>query len=104
MIKDDFLNSLKHWGEVRPIQDLKGGYRNTVMLVELKGIPYVAKSTRRSQEALEWLEPVHKLANKAGFITPDFLRTPKGDILAKGVTLETFVKGQPSEGEDLLEV
>ena len=92
---------LSAWPDTRIIRKLTGGFRNEVYLVERDGMRYVAKTTRRTGAALEWLEPVHKAARDAGLVVPEFIKTPQGTVLAHGVTLETFVAGVPIAETDL---
>lgn len=92
---------LSAWPGTYVLNKLTGGFRNEVYLVERNEVRYVAKTTRRSEAALEWLEPVHKAARSADLVVPEFIKTPQGAVLANGVTLETFVEGVPIDKADL---
>lgn len=95
------LSALKAWGDFEVIKRLEGGYRNTVILVKKGNINYVAKTTRRSEAALEWLECVYNFAVQAGFGVPEFIRTPDGALKHEGVSLERFMEGELITNSDL---
>jgi Ser/Thr protein kinase RdoA (MazF antagonist) len=95
---------LKAWGEHKVIEPLEGGFRNTAFLVETHNTKRVAKTTRRNEAAIRWLQPVHAAARQAGFITPDLIATRDGTLVSNGVTLETFIEGRTPKPEELLEM
>jgi len=89
------------WGELRIVRELPGGTRNPVLLVERAGERFVAKATRRSAEALGWLEQVHVQARDAGLVTPEAVRSRAGNLVEDGVTLERFIDGRPADARSL---
>ena len=97
----DWTKALQSWGAFYPVRLLLGGYRNQVMLVEGQSGLWVAKTTRRSEAALAWLEPVHQAAKTAGFAIPSLQRTLEGSFSANGCTIEPFLEGQPIHKDDL---
>jgi len=80
---------------------MRGGNRNTVLLVEHRGERAVAKSSRRTAAAIAWLEPVQEQARVAGFAVPRFIPSDAGELLVDGVTLETWIEGTPPSGPDV---
>lgn len=94
--------ALSAWGDCQVLTALRGGNRNTVLLVEHRGERAVAKSSRRSAEAIAWLEPVHVKARAAGFAVPHFIPSDTGALLVDGVTLETWIEGVPPSTSDLV--
>lgn len=64
-----------------------------MLLVEIDGRAFVAKSTRRSEAQVAWLGPVLAAAAAAGFRVPHLVRSDRGGLVADGWTLETFVAG-----------
>ena len=95
------LEALKAWGEWQVLRELEGGYRNKVYLVKNGDELAVAKTTGRSKEALEWLEPVFDSAEEAGFVVPRFIKTKNGNISFEGITLETFIEGKAFTSEEM---
>ncbi len=89
------------WGELRVVRELPGGNRNPVLLVERAGETLVAKGTRRSAEALSWLEAVHVQAREIGLVTPEPLRSRAGYLVEDGITLERFIDGRPADARSL---
>ena len=96
--------ALQTWDDWEILQPLTGGYRNAAFLVEQNGRRCVAKSTRRNEAAMRWLQPVHALARAVGFQTPDLIENTDGKLVCEGVTLETFVTGNPVTAVQLLEM
>lgn len=91
---------LPAWGDCHVLGNLGGGHRNEVLLIEKEGEKYVAKSSRRSAEAIAWLEPVQAMAREAGFIVPHFLRSRAGELLVDGIAIEDWIEGaHPSPGD-----
>jgi len=95
------VEALGAWGDCRVISTLHGGNRNTVLLVERRGVRLVAKTSRRGTEAINWLVPVQEKAKKAGFEVPSFLPSDSGSLLVGGVTLETWIDGVHPSRADL---
>jgi len=89
------------WGELRIVRELPGGNRNPVLLVERAGERYVAKGTRRSAEAFQWLEGVHAQARHVGLMVPETVRSRNGNLVEGGVTLERFIDGRPADAGSL---
>lgn len=100
----DFKDQLQNWGQLTILRELKGGYRNNVVLLKKDSAYLVAKTTRRSQKALEWLELVFPFAREAGFVVPSFIPSLDNEIVHTGVTVERFIEGKPIELEDLPKV
>ena len=100
-----FQNALTHWRSCSILKQLPGGYRNTVYLIECQGELHVAKSTRRSPEALAWLTPVHDLAEATGLRVPRLVPSTDGRLVVSGITVEKFLEGvspKPDQLSDLL--
>lgn len=83
---------LSAFGAFQPLRRLIGGHRNSVWLAEGPNGLYVAKSTRRSAAALDWLTPFEAAARKCGFGVPAPLCVA-GQRVHQGWTLEPFVDG-----------
>ncbi len=96
--------ALLPWGNCKVLQPLNGGYRNAVYLVEIGDTHFVAKTSRRSEEALSWLEPVHQAAREAGCVVPELVRSPVGTFKNNGFTLEPFIAGKPTSVAELPEL
>jgi Ser/Thr protein kinase RdoA (MazF antagonist) len=95
-VKDELerlRSSLPAWVELREISPLAAGNRNTLMLVERRGERFVAKTTRRSHEAIEWVVQVLQQATAAGLEVPRLVPSLGGRLVEQGVTLETWVEG-----------
>lgn len=99
-----FEHALTHWGACTILKPLPGGHRNTAYLIECRGKRHVAKSTRRSPEALAWLAPVHDLAEAAGFRVPRLVPSGDGRLVISGITVETFLDGAPPARHQLAEL
>lgn len=84
---------LSGFGPVSLLRPLQGGHRNTVWLAELHGRTVVAKSTRRTEAQIAWLDPVQASARKAGFGVPDMIRAQDGRRVVNGWMLDSFVEG-----------
>jgi Ser/Thr protein kinase RdoA (MazF antagonist) len=104
MTANEMQTHLKAWGEYKILAPLEGGFRNTAFLVESHTTKRVAKTTRRSEAAIRWLQPVHAMAQQAGFVTPDLIATRDGTLVVHGVTLETFIEGHAPTSQALLEM
>lgn len=96
MTAQEMHKALQSWGNWTILAPLTGGFRNAAFLVEQRGVRRVAKSTRRDEHAMRWLNRVHEAARQAGFKTPDLLENADGLLVFEGVTLETLIEGQPS--------
>ncbi len=92
------LDALAAWGEFTVLGPLKGGHRNKALKVRSGDGVFVAKSSRRSEAALRWLEPVFDLAETAGFRVPRLVESKGGKVLENGWTLEPFLPGRPVTG------
>lgn len=86
---------------LHPRQRLTGGHRNTVWLCDGPDGPVVAKSTRRTEDQLRWLAPLHAAALAAGFHVPAPHQTPSGHLLHQGWTIEPWVQGHMPQPSDL---
>jgi serine/threonine protein kinase len=104
MTANEMQTHLKAWGEYKVLAPLEGGFRNTAFLVESHNTKRVAKTTRRSEAAMRWLQPVHAAAKQAGLITPDLIENTHGTLVSNGVTLETFIEGRAPSPQELLEM
>ncbi len=82
-----------HWGKTQIIRPLTGGNRNQAWLIKIEDQFRVAKTTRRSESALEWLSPVHDAAESAGFLVPRLLPSLQGLLSVDGLTVERFIDG-----------
>jgi Ser/Thr protein kinase RdoA (MazF antagonist) len=91
-------------GRLREISLLAKGNRNTAMLVERAGERFVAKTTRRSEEAIEWLGDVLRQAMTAGLEVPHPVPSLNNRLVEQGVTLETWIEGSPLPRPDLTDV
>lgn len=90
-----FQHALTHWQSCTILDRLHGGHRNMAYLIECQGELHVAKSTRRSPEALAWLGPVHDLAEAAGLRVPRLVPCTDGRLAVSGITVEKFLEGTP---------
>lgn len=90
------LSRLHNWGACTPLTRLSSGNRHTVMLIERDGKRLVAKTTRRTSEAVSWLTPVFAQARAAGFIVPDLIPSLQGKLVVDGVTVELWLEGTPT--------
>ncbi len=89
------------WGVTCTLEPIPGGHRNRVYQEADSAPRYVFKSTRRSEDALAWLQPVQASARQAGFIVPGLLRSTQGTYSCDGWTTEPFVAGRPATLNDL---
>lgn len=89
------------WGELRFVRELAGTIRDPVLLVERDGEPFIARETRRSAEALSWLETVHAQAREVGLVTPDPVRSRNGNLVDDGISLQRFIEGRPPDARSL---
>lgn len=96
--------ALLPWGNYRVEGSLTGGYRNAAYLVELEGNRFVAKTSRRNEPALVWLEDVHKAAREAGFVIPKLIQSENGAYQHNGLTLEPFVEGRTISSNEIPEL
>lgn len=87
---------LSAFGAVSLLHPLAGGARAEVWRVERDGVALVAKSTRRSEAALRWLEGPQALARAAGFVVPGLIASGDGSLAPTGWTLEHFIEGRPA--------
>ncbi len=92
---DLVMEALNAWGDLRFARRLEGGYRNTVLLVEHDGERLVAKSTRRTPEAIAWVHDIHDVAEAVGIAVPRFVRSVSGQLVEGGVTVEHWLDGTP---------
>lgn len=95
MTIDHVIRMLPAWGELHFLRQLEGGYRNTVLLVEGHGRLLVAKSTRRSIPAIEWVQHLHPMVKAADLVMPAFVRSLRGRLIEGGVTVEEWIDGIP---------
>lgn len=88
----------------RLLRRFEGGHRNHVWLVEVDGVLRIAKTTRRSEEAIAWMLPVLELAERCGLTVAPPLPRRAGGFIARvdtlSVTLEPFLDGTPLETAD----
>lgn len=94
MTQENNAPDLSSFGAVTVLRPLPGGHRNSVWLAEREGGKVVAKATRRSAEALEWLSPVQGLARAEGFIVPEMIRAADGGLAPQGWVLEPYIEGR----------
>ncbi len=92
---DQVMAALRAWGDLRFLGRLEGGYRNTVLLVECNGERLVAKSTRRSPEAIAWLNDIYDVAEAVGIEVPHLVPSSGGQLVEGGVTVERWIDGAP---------
>lgn len=91
---------LSGFGPACILHPLSGGFRNDVWKVEIEGVPYVAKTTRRTEEQIAWMCHVMALATEAGFRCPTLRRAASGSFISGGYTLESYLPGHMcKEGE-----
>ena len=76
-----------------------GGNRNTVLYSDT----HVFKTTRRSEAALLWLDPVQVLAEQAGLKVPRLLPSRHGALKVRGWTCEDRVGFKQGNQDDLIE-
>ena len=92
---DEVERALRQWGGFRVLHALTGGYRNAAFLVEHDDKQWVAKTSRRSEDALAWLTRVHDAAEAAGFVVPRLVSSPHWHLLENTFTLEPHLTGRP---------
>lgn len=95
------LPNLAAFGHFQTLRPLPGGHRNAVWLVQGRSGHFVAKSTRRTQCQLLWLQGPQMAARSAGFIVPGLVAAPDGQLAPTGWTLEPFVSGVAATSLDL---
>ncbi|MFN7222492.1 MAG: phosphotransferase [Paracoccaceae bacterium] len=78
---------------LHPRQRLTGGHRNAVWLCDGPDGAVVAKCTRRTEQQLRWLAPLHSAARAAGFHLPSLRPDSSGQLLQQGWTVEAWVEG-----------
>jgi len=81
------------WNVSAPLQPFTGGHRNTAFRTEGLTQDRVFKTTRRSEAALRWLEPIHKSAAQSGFCVPRAIPSRNGNLIESGWTCEPFLVG-----------
>ncbi|MFZ5964195.1 phosphotransferase [Thalassococcus sp. BH17M4-6] len=92
---------LSRWGVSAPLRPLPGGARNRVFRTVGLDRDLVFKSTRRSPEALKWLDPVQEAARVAGFHVPGLIPSLRGHLAESGWTAEPLIPGLPATRSDL---
>lgn len=80
---------------------LSGGHRNRAFRTVGLRNELVFKSTRRPKDAIEWLVPVHELAESCDFVIPKLIRNKHGMLVEDGWTCEIFIAGEPFDIADL---
>ena len=83
---------LAAWGVSGAPVALRGGHRKSVLRVG----DFVFKTTRRSEAALRWLEPVQDAAHAAGLTCPRLIPSASGALLVDGWTCEPYLPGAPT--------
>ena len=90
---------LAAWGVAGDAIALPGGHRNTVLRVG----PYVFKTTRRSEAALLWLDPVQDIAARCGLHAPHLIPSQAGALKVDGWTCEPFCEGVETARDEIIE-
>jgi len=96
MLQDAF-----HHRGVTILGELAGGHRNRVFLAERNGQKLVAKTTRHSEAALQWLIPVLNAATRVGLCPPMLIPDEEGRYGTGQITIEPYVHGAPASRQDL---
>ncbi len=89
------------WNISAPLSPLLGGHRNVAFRTTGRAQDLVFKSTRRSEAAICWLRPVHRLAENAGFHVPKLIPSRNDTLIEAGWTCETFLAGRAFERKDM---
>jgi hypothetical protein len=95
------LPPIDRWNVEADLTALCGGHRNIAFRTVGLQQELVFKSTRRSQDAVEWLVPVHDLAETCGFAVPRHIKSVGGMIVESGWTCEVLIEGSPFGVADL---
>ena len=86
---------IERWKLAADLQPLPGGHRNLAYRTVGLDRDVVLKSTRRTLEAIAWLDPAHAAARRSGFVVPDLIESAGGRLIEDGWTCETLVRGRP---------
>jgi Ser/Thr protein kinase RdoA (MazF antagonist) len=89
------------WGVSAPLTPLTGGHRNLAFRTQGLAKDLVFKTTRRTPEAIAWLDPVLTLAAQSGFVVPHPIKSKTGQLIEHGWTCEPFVPGEPFPAADM---
>jgi hypothetical protein len=95
------LPPLHLWTVSADLVPLRGGHRNRAFRTTGLSADLVFKTTRRAPAALDWLTPVHRLAEEAGFIVPLLRSSVNGRLTEAGWTCEPFIPGPAFAAGDL---
>ncbi|HGG04742.1 MAG TPA: aminoglycoside phosphotransferase family protein [Aliiroseovarius sp.] len=79
---------------------MAGGARNEVWLVRGATGLFVAKSTRRCEEAVAWVAEIQALLRGAGHVVPRYVQTQDKTFTSSGLTLEPYVDGRGGNDAD----
>lgn len=87
------------WGPFIITRPLVGGHRNRAFEVSGPTGRFVLKSTRRSEEAITWLDQVQTYAERSDIRVPRYVRSLNGKFVEYQWTLEEYIDGAPLEKE-----
>ena len=91
---------IERWKVAADPEPLPGGHRNLAYRTVGLDREVVFKSTRRTLDAIKWLNLVHAAARQSGVIVPDLIESAGGRLVEDGWTCETLIRGRPfSSGE-----
>ncbi len=96
----DLTTRLAPWGQFSPVRPLPGGARQDVWLVRAETGLFVAKSTRRSEDAIQWAVAIQTLLITAGHAIPAFIPADGKVFTNNGLTLEPYVDGRGGKDAD----
>ncbi|MEM7132840.1 MAG: phosphotransferase [Chloroflexota bacterium] len=97
-------SALASWGQPVVLQSLSGGYRNRAWLIQSGSQLYVAKTTRRCESAMQWLNSVFDAAESVGFVVPRLIPSQVGSLVVNGLTVEPYIDDEPGTAANLLEL
>jgi len=86
---------LELWGESTLVEQLSGGVRNDVRLIELNGRQAVARLGQRDDEDLRWETRLLSHLAGSGLGVPDVVATLDGRPFVEGLMVMQFVPGRP---------
>ncbi len=98
---DMALPPLQLWQITAPLLPLLGGHRNKAFRTVGLAHNLVFKTTRRSEAALRWLEPVHNCAELSGFCVPRLMPSLDGNLSEAGWTCESLLVGRALKSDEM---
>ena len=92
--------TLRQWGDDAVlVEPLTGGVANEVWSVRVRGELAVARRGSRSDADLAWETALMQYLDGEGMAVPVPIPTVDGRLFANGLTVMTFVEGEPPDSE-----